>query len=173
MNYLKSTAIKSAPGIAIGLVLALSLFGAAAPLRADEKGEVIFCRGLENWSPVEPAEEFDTNEISVFFKSPVPFGVMQMTLSIYGLEEGGGQNLLHREGFDVNPEWDGWFISDLPLPETGEYLFALNRPDGTVIASGAVRVKEKKTDEPIPEAITAEGTTLEAVFNKYLGQTKQ
>jgi hypothetical protein len=177
MDSFRLIADNSSPGltrlVVIGFILALLSFGNSTPVSAAEDSQVIFCLDLKDWTPLEPAEEFDTNKISAMFKSASSFAAMRVSLSIYRLEEGGVENLIHREDFDINPEWNVWFAQNIPLPQTGQYEFVLNRPDGAQLAKGVVLIKEKKTEEPMPEKIDSSGSTLEAVFNKYSGQARK
>jgi hypothetical protein len=93
---------------------------------------------------------------------------MSVTFSIYyQAPNEKTEGILLRVNEDVNPEWNIMIYRELPLPSTGRYTFSLSKPTGEMIASDSVIIKEKKLEKEMPEQPKAEGTTLEALFNKY------
>ena len=157
------------------LVCSLLLLSAASVPQAAvvEPGNAIFCKGLsDKWEPVEPGAEFDSNVVSCLFRGKKAFGVMQVVLSIYLVDEK-GQTLLHREQGDINPTWNSLYLADIPLPKIGNYAFVLSSASGEVFSSGEVIIKEKTVEKPIPEKNKVDGTTLEDLFNKFKDQVKK
>jgi hypothetical protein len=164
--------MKKSISFAMAACWILLFCAAAAQAQTVEPGKALFCKGMEKWQPIDPGTEFDTNVVSCLLRGKKAFGVMQGVLSIYRADEK-GQTLLHRETLDLNPAWDALYLPDIPLPETGKFAFVLSSASGEIFSSGEVTIKEKKVEKPIPEAVKTEGTTLEGLFNKFKGQTKQ
>jgi hypothetical protein len=152
------------------LSFAAALFCFFHPLpSAAADGEVRFGTGItEDWEIENEGTEFDTNLIACRFYSPEPFGVMSVAFSIYyQAPDEKVEKVLLRADQEVNPDWNAMIFPELPLPSTGKYTFSLAKPSGDMIASGGVTIKEKKVEEALPEQPTAEGKTLEALFNKF------
>lgn len=155
----------------LSVLVCLVVLFAAVSVHAQESF-VVFCKGVtEKWEPIEPGTEFDSNVISCLFAGGKPFNMMQVVFSIY-IEAEKGQALLHRETCDVNPAWDTLYVSDIPLPAVGKYVFALTSPAGDVLSAGEVSITEKKVEQPIAEKNTMDGTTLEGLYNKFKAQEK-
>jgi hypothetical protein len=145
----------------------LCFFQASLCEAAD--GEVKFGTGItKDWEIENEGTEFDTNLIACRIYSPEPFGVMSVTFSIYyQAPNEKNEKILLRVNEEVNPEWNIMAFPELPLPFTGKYTFGLSKSTGEMIANGSVTIKEKTVEEKMPEKPKAEGTTLEALFNKF------
>ena len=162
------------------LILACSLVCVLAVAQRasaqDATGEVVFCTSFdEKFNPVGAATEFETNQISVFFKakSGEKFGALEAIVSIYRQNDNGSQTLVARNVAALNPEWNALMIKDMPLPEVGKYEFALTASNGSVYAKGEVTIKEKNVEREIPEEIPMQGVNLAEIFNKYMGLATQ
>ena len=143
------------------LVLCLGTMAFAAP------GEAVFCKGLdENWKPLGAGKEFDTNVVSTLFVSVKQFKAMEVVVSLYQ-NTGKAQELIHRETVTINPEWNGLFLPDIPLPSVGNYTFTLTTLAGEFLSSGDVSIKEKIVEKEIPQQNKFEGFNLEGIFNKF------
>jgi hypothetical protein len=155
---------------ALVLVSLLTLLICASQLSADEVGKVIFCASVDDkLNPVDIKEEFDTNQITALFNAPSDkkFNSLELVLSIYKQIEEGKQELIHRETKSINPQWNVLVLQDIPLPDVGNYTFTLTSADGNEVSTGLVSIKTKTVDKVIPEENKIQGTTLEALFNKY------
>lgn len=137
---------------------------------ASAAGSIVFCRSVApDYTPVGPAEEFSTAKASWVAAFDESCGVPQLIFSIYR-RNGPGEELLYREELAVRPEWNLFTVTDMGFPGDGTYILAFNRPDGSTLAEGTVRIKAQlKPDEapPLPEKIEMEGVILEALFNKF------
>lgn len=133
-------------------------------------GSIVFCKSVaSDYTPVEPAEEFSTVKTSWIATFDEPCGVPQLIFSIYRRNDP-GEELLYREELAIRPEWNLFTVTDMEFPGDGTYILAFNRPDGSTLAEGTVRIKAQLKPEeasPLPEKIEMEGVTLEALFNKF------
>lgn len=169
----KLTAHRKARSLARGLaasfcVVALFLFCAQG---ASAAGSIVFCKSIApDHSPVEPAETFSTTTVSWVAAFGEPCGVPQVIFSIYRRDDTKAEEVLYREELAVRPTWNLFTTKDMQFPGDGTYILAFNRPDGTMLAEGTVAIQAQiKPEEapPLPEKIEMEGTTLEALFNKF------
>ena len=109
---------KSISASLLGLFFVVCLGTAAF----SASGEAIFCKSVdEQWKPVEPAKEFNTNVVSTLFVSEKPFSTMETVVSLYH-NTNNAQELLHRETVAVNPQWNALFLQDIPLPSVGSHV---------------------------------------------------
>jgi hypothetical protein len=136
---------------------------------AADPGKVVFCKGFtDKWEPIEPATEFTTNKVSWLYSASKPYGTPQIMLSIYYKNENEMEKLLFRTNIDVNPNWNASGVKDMTFPLPGLYTLTFSTLSGEPIATGSVKIIEKKVEEkPFEEQKKMEGTTLEAIFNKY------
>ena len=157
--------------IGISLCLAvLCCFFYALPGSAAV-GEAKFGTGItKDWKLENEGREFDTNLISCAFYCEEAINSMQAAVSIYFTEDGNKEALLARVVLDVNPEWGILVLPEIPLPSTGLFTFTLSKTTGETLATGQVKINEKKVDEAIPEQPKVDGTTVEALFNKFKPQ---
>lgn len=133
---------------------------------AVEPGTVVFCEGInDQFQPVNPGSQFPGPAVSWLATAANPFGKPAITISIYR-NNGPSQTLLSRANMDVNPAWDTIGIRNMPIPEEGEYMVAVNSVDGQQLASGTVTITKAENDTPPPPKETV-GTTLEAIYKKY------
>ena len=156
----------------VSIALVLSVFCCflyAMPCSA-ESGTARFGTGVtKDWDLVGEAGEFSTNLITCGFFCEKPLGAMQVAVSIYLREKAGGaEQVVVRTNIDINPEWNILFLPDIPLPSTGEYTFNLSTLAGEGLASGKVKITEKKVEEKMPEQPKVDGTTVEGLFNKFM-----
>lgn len=133
-------------------------------------GEAKFGTGVtKDWKLIGEATEFDTNLITCGFFCTKPAGVMTVTVSIYHQDlTSNTEAVLARVNLDVNPEWGVFILPDIPLPDTGRYVFTLSTTGGEVLSKGQVTITEKKVEEKMPEQPKIDGTTLEGLFNKFM-----
>jgi hypothetical protein len=156
----------------LSVVAVLALLSGLSRAAETEPGQVIFCLGInEDWEPIEPGNEFTSNVISCLFISQAQFGVTEVMLSIYK-DLPRSQQMLYRSSMSINPKWDNLLVEEVPLPEPGKYSFVLSDLNGDIFSHGQVSVTEKTVDEPIPEAVSFSGNSLEDAFNKYRFQVK-
>ncbi|MDR1084626.1 MAG: hypothetical protein LBP22_07120 [Deltaproteobacteria bacterium] len=155
--------------IVFGLIFqCLPVFGA-------EGGQTKFCLKIDDqYNPIEPATEFDTNQVSCLFVNgnEDSFKVLEAVVSIYNDSVEGVQELLHREEVAVNPDWNVLILQDIPLPSTGKYSFVLSSKEGKVFSSGTVTIKEKKVDTEMAEKNTVTGTNLKLLYDKFKSLAK-
>jgi hypothetical protein len=154
-------------------VLLISLLLSVAQLaKADDGKAIFFLKIDENWKPIDPGTEFDTNQVSCLFTSPnkEQFNALEAIVTIYSNSsnsEETKQVLLARETMPINPEWNALIISDVPLPDIGSYSFVMSSKEGKTISAGDVTIKEKNVDKKMPEKQSFKGVNLESLFNKY------
>lgn len=138
---------------------------------AEAAGTITFCKNFtSDYVPEEPASEFSTLTVSWVASFSESCGVPQVMFSIYRKDDTNAEDMLHRQNFDVRPEWNLFSVKEMEFPGDGTYILAFNRPDGSTLAEGTVVIKAQVKPEeaaPLPETIEVEGTTLEALFNKF------
>ena len=157
--------------IPLALFLALTLCLAATAQAQQGPAQIVFCRGadFDSWQPIDPAQVFDINVVSLMFETPQPFGASTLTLTEYK-QVGGGESLTFRTDVAVSPEWGGFLVTDYVFPEPGAYRLTFSLPNGAVIAEGLVEILMEQgdiTQTDQPEELQTGGKTLGDFFNQF------
>ncbi|MDR2054410.1 MAG: hypothetical protein LBQ10_00840 [Desulfovibrio sp.] len=149
-----------------GVLLFLCILGLSATAAYAEAVQIVFCKNFsDSWEPQGQTETFDSNVITWIAKSQEPFGVQQLSLSLYK-RQGEQEQLLKRENLDVRPTWNTFGLRNMVLPGEGTYLLSLAKGDGKVIGEGVVVVTAVQKDTASVKT-EARGTTLAELFEKY------
>jgi hypothetical protein len=149
-----------------GLLLCLCILGLTATVVHAEAVKIVFCKSFsDTWKPQGPTETFDNNVIAWIVKAQEPFGVQQLSLSLYK-RQGEQEQLLKRENLDVRPAWNTFGLRNMVLPAEGTFVLSLAKNDGKVIGEGMVVVTAIQKDTASVET-EARGTTLAELFEKY------
>lgn len=155
----------------LSVCMCLAALSLLCAQHAEAAGKITFCKNFtSDYVPEEPASEFSTTTVSWVASFSEPCGVPQVMFSIYRKDDTNAEEMLHRQNFDVRPEWNLFSVKEMKFPGDGTYILAFNRPDGSNLAEGAVVIKAQVKPEeaaPLPDTIEVEGTTLEVLFNKF------
>jgi hypothetical protein len=156
--------------VLLAIMTCVLVLTSSSNLFSADSGEVLFCESIND--KLEPAgtnTEFETNEISLlaFALDKEPFNVLSVILSIYNQKGSDSQELIHRETRDINPAWNVLALKNIPFPDKATYYVAINSPDGKLISSGLVTIKEKTVEKEIPEENVIEGASLQSLFESY------
>jgi hypothetical protein len=133
-------------------------------------GDVIFCESVsDKLEPVGQNTEFNTNQVSImaYKENKEAFGVLSVILSIYIQRSEEGQEIIHRETAEINPDWNVIALENIPLPEVGTFYVTINAPSGDLLSKGLVEIKEKTVEKEIPAENVIEGASLASIFEAY------